>query len=384
VRRRRRRGSWALGAVVAWAAATAWAPARVARAQGEAATPPPHVAAPSAALLETGQNRFLYVKNADVVRPPASMAKVMTLVLAMDALRTGRVRWNELVSASEEAYRTGGSQIWLEPGEMLPLRQLLVAIAVGSANDAAVAVAEHLAGSVEAFVARMNAQARALGMTHTRFVNPSGLDLPGQPTQTTARDMALLGAYATRYPELLRLTSLREDRSIRDGKGGLKTGYTSQAGFCLLATARQGHLRLVAVVMGDPTSRQRFEDAMHLLTWGFRHYRAVVAVRAGEPLGWVRVRGGQVPQVPAVAAREVTFTVPSPTPINAVRRQVHLAQEVRAPVREGQVLGEATLSLAGERVRVRLVAGRAVARATWWDHLRHLGGVDPAAPNRAG
>jgi len=367
-------------------------------AQAEAASQP-QVEAPSAALLETGGHTFLYAKAADEVRPPASMAKIMTLVLALEAVQQGRVHWNDLVPVSDEAYRTGGSQIWLEPGEVLPFRQLVLAVAVASANDAAVAVAEHLGGSVPAFVAEMNAKARAIGMTHTRFVNPNGLDAPGTVTETTARDMAVLGDYAARVPGLLRLTATREDRSIRDGKGGhlwlvnhnrrllamvpgadgIKTGYTARAGYCVTATAKRGGLRLVAVVMGDPTAKARNQDAAALLQWGFAHFRAVAGVTQGETLGSVSVRGGRRPQVAVVAARSAYFTVPSTTATARPTVRLHLPGAVAAPVRRGQVLGTAEVSLGDRTERVPLLASERVERAGPWDFVRSMLGIRGAA-----
>jgi D-alanyl-D-alanine carboxypeptidase (penicillin-binding protein 5/6) len=374
--------------------------AGAAGAAGEAVAAPV-VAAPSAALVDASNGRVLFARGGDTVRAPASMVKIMTLVLGLRALESGRVRRSDLVAVSDEAYHTGGAQIWLEPGEVLPFGQLLTAVAVGSANDAAVAIAEHLSGSVPAFVAEMNAFARRLGMSHTRFVNPNGLDAPGQATETTALDMARLGVYAARMPELLRFTSTREDRSIRDGKGGhlwlvntnkllgqlpgvdgLKTGYTSAAGFCLTATAERAGLRLVAVVMGDASSKARFADTAALLNWGFAHYRAVYLTHRGERLASVPVRGGRSRAVAAVAVRDLTFTVPSgatPAP-QATRPEVRLATVVRAPVRAGQVLGRARFALPeGGSASVDLVAASSVARAQPLDLLRRLVGFLPSA-----
>jgi D-alanyl-D-alanine carboxypeptidase (penicillin-binding protein 5/6) len=376
---------------------------------GAAAAPPegrpaagPALVAPSAVLMDAASGQTLFGRNARQERPPASMAKLMTLVLAVEALRAGRVRGTDLVSVSDRAYRTGGSQIWLEPGETLPFRQLLVALAVGSANDAAVAVAEHLAGNVDRFVAEMNRKARAIGMTRTTFVNPNGLDEPGRPTRTTAEDIARLGVYASRYPELLRLTGTREDRTIRNGRGGtlwlvnhnrllgrvwgldgLKTGYTRAAGYCLAATARRDDLRLVAVVMGDPTSRQRFADAQALLEWGFAHYRAAVAARAGQRLATVPVAGGEPPWVPGVAAAPLAFTVPAGG--QAARPSLRLSlRRLSAPLRRGQVIGVATARLGDRTARVAVVAARAVPRATLGQTVRRLLGGIAGRPARDG
>ncbi len=359
----------------------------------------PSVSSPSAALLEGNGHAFLYMKQADEVRPPASMAKIMTLVLALEALQKGQVHLDDLVPVSDEAYRTGGSQIWLEPGEVLPFRQLVLAVAVASANDAAVAVAEHLSGSTDSFVAEMNAKAQSLGMTHTRFVNANGLDEAGTETETTARDMAILGAYAARVPGLLRLASIREDRSIRDGKGGhlwlvnhnrkllslvpgadgIKTGYTSRAGYCVTATAKRGGLRLVAVVMGAPTARTRNEDAATLLNWGFAYYRAVPAVVRGQVLAEIPVRGGRSPRVSAVARESTFFTVLSQSRPERSTIRVSVPSAVLAPVRRGRLLGTARITLAGKSVQVTLVAKDRVERASPFDFFRSMLSMRPGA-----
>jgi D-alanyl-D-alanine carboxypeptidase (penicillin-binding protein 5/6) len=341
-------------------------------------TPVPPIAAPAAIVVDATTGQTLWAKNPDAERPIASVTKLMTLLLAVRAIERGKARWNDLVPVSLAAYRTEGSQIWLEPGEHLPLRQMLIAIAVGSANDASVAVAEYLAGSTEAFVAAMNREAARLGMTHTHFVNPHGLPAVGH--YSTAADLARLGMAAVRYPALLRLTSQWEDRTIRNGRGGtlwlinqnrllrtfpgtdgLKTGYTQAAGFCLVATAVRDGTRLLVVVLGDPSSRQRFDDATALLTWGFQNYRTVTAIAPGQILGRVTVRRGSASSVTAVPLRPVFLTVlreGSERPTVSVS----LPTAIGAPVIAGQQLGWATVRLGGRQVaRVPLVAARPVA-----------------------
>ncbi len=364
------------------------------------APPPPVVSAPSAVLMDAAGGRVLFDRGGSVVRPPASMAKIMTLVLAVRALEGGKVHANDLVAVSEEAYRTGGSQIWLEPGEVLPFGQLLTAVAVGSANDAAVAIAEHLSGSVPAFVAEMNAFAARVGMRHTHFVNPSGLDGPGRATETTALDMARLGAYATAMPSLLRLTSTREERTLRDGKGGhlwlvntnrllglvpgvdgLKTGFTNAAGYCLTATAERSGLRLVAVVMGAANSKARFADAASLLNWGYAHYQAAYAVHRGAVVARLPVRGGRSREVAVVAGRDAAFTVARGAKIASAAHTLSLPAVLPAPLRAGQVVGEGVYTLPGLGTRrVPLVAAQDVARVRPFDVLRRLAGLLPMAP----
>jgi serine-type D-Ala-D-Ala carboxypeptidase (penicillin-binding protein 5/6) len=368
----------------------------------ERSVPPPVVSAPSAVLLDASSDQVLFERGGNVVRAPASMAKIMTMILAVQALQSGKVHARDLVAVSDDAYHTGGSQIWVEPGEVLPFGQLLMAVAVGSANDAAVAIAEHLSGSVPSFVAEMNAFAKKLGMAHTRFVNPNGLDSPGQPTETTALDMARLGAYAAGMPDLLRLTSTREDKSLRNGKGGhlwlvntnkligtvagvdgLKTGFTNAAGYCLAATAQRSGLRLVAVVMGAANSKARFADATALLNWGYAHYQAAFAVHRGERVASVPVRGGRTRDVALVAARDASFTLARGAQVAKITHTLSLPGVIAAPVRAGQVVGEATYMLPGTgTMRVPLVARANVPRVRPFDVLRRLVGLLPSTTRR--
>jgi D-alanyl-D-alanine carboxypeptidase (penicillin-binding protein 5/6) len=364
--------------------AATFAPAAAASsaASGTAAPPQIDVAAPSAVLVEASTGQTIYAKNAQQERPPASMTKVMTLHLALQAVAAHRVRLTDPVSVSENAYRLGGSQIWLEPGETIAFGQLLRAIAIGSANDACVAIAEHLAGSEAAFVTQMNAEAKRLGMNHTHYANSHGLDADGH--YTTAEDMAVLARTVVKDPGLLQLTSQREDRTIRNGKGGhlwlvntnrllgkvpgldgLKTGFTSKAGYCLTATAERQGLRLIAVVMGGSSSKQRFADISTLLQTGFSNYEAVLLAKAGQPLGSVKVLRGTAAQVPVVVGSDVRAVHPRGEQLT-VKLQPKLPADVHAPIRTGQAIGEARIMAGGRQIAaVPLVASTCVQKATW-------------------
>lgn len=330
--------------------------------------------APSAILIESSSGRVLYEKNADVERPPASMTKLMTLVLAFKALAEGRVTWQQPVSAGEDAVRLGGAQIWLERDEMLPFGELVKAVAVGSANDAAYALGKHLGGTEESFAAQMNREAHSLGLRHTSFKNAHGLDAPGH--LSTARDMALLGREAVRWPALVRLTSQWEDRSLRDGKGGklwlvnpnnkflrgypgadgLKTGFTNKAGYCVTATAKRQNLRLVAVVMGEPSAKDRYRDVSALMDYGFSHFRAEVAVVPGRPMLSVPVAGGTLARV-HLAAREALYVPRAAADRQPLKKVLHLYRPLRAPVHPGQTVGRLSFYSGAEPVgHVTLVA----------------------------
>lgn len=316
---------------------------------------PVKVVAPSAIVIDATTGQVLFSKNADEKRPMASVTKLMTLMLALQAVAHDKVRLSDWVPVSMEAYKTQGSQIWLEPGEHLTLNQMLTAIAVGSANDASAAVAEFLSGSTAAFVNRMNREAARLGLAHTHFENPHGL--PALNHYSTAADLARLAMAAVKTPKLLSYTSRFEDKTIRNGKGGtlwlinqnrllrtfagadgLKTGYTNAAGFCLVATARRDGTRLIAVVLGDPTSKDRFEDATTLLNWGFAHFRTAYPVAPGRVLGPVLVRHGHRATVPVAPARTVAVTLARGRE-QALTTEIRLPASVDAPVRQGQVLG---------------------------------------------
>ncbi|AEJ39770.1 Serine-type D-Ala-D-Ala carboxypeptidase [Sulfobacillus acidophilus TPY] len=318
-------------------------------------TPPAPVSAKAAELLDGQSGRVLYEKNAYEKLPMASVTKLMTLVLVLQAVHAKKLGLNELVPVSEEAYRVGGSQIWLEPGERMTVEQLIRAVAVGSANDAAYALGEYLAGSPDAFVAEMNRTARQWGMVSTHFANPHGLHDPNH--YTTAHDLGILALHALHTPGLLDYTRMREDRTIRNGKGGtlwlvnsnrllrtypgtdgLKTGYTSQAGFCLVATAKRGDTRMVSVILGAPSSKNRFHDAAELMTWGFMHYETVAIARKGQLFGTVRIRRGTQRMVGVQATSDAYVTVPKDQ--TALTRTVVIPPEVGAPVTTTRPIGK--------------------------------------------
>lgn len=339
--------------------------------------------------MDAASGQVFFERSADEQRPPASMTKLMTLRLVSKALAAGQVRWDEPVAVSEEAYRTEGAQIWLEPGEQMPFGQLVRAIAIASANDACVAVAEHLAGSIESFAKEMNAEARRLGLRHTHFANPHGLDDPEH--YTSARDMALLARQVLKDPRLVKLLTTREDRTIRNGKGGklwlvnhnrligrypgilgLKTGFTNGAGYCLTSAAKRQNLTLISVVMGLPTSKERFGDATSLLNWGFSHYEAKVLFDKGKVLGQVPVLKGEKVAVGAVPAAPVTVTLARGDK-SAVKTELRLEKQLKAPFAKGVPIGEVAVYRNGKREAVYpLTASEGMRKVTWDLLFKHL------------
>jgi D-alanyl-D-alanine carboxypeptidase (penicillin-binding protein 5/6) len=321
-------------------------------------------------------------RDADRQWPPASMTKMMTVLLALEQVHARKHSLGEQVRVSARAAEQGGSQVYLAAGEVFPLGDLLSAVMIPSANDAAVAVAEHLAGSVEAFVRRMNARARSLGLTGTIYQTPNGLPPKpgGQPDLTTARDLARVARELLKYPEALGWSGTKET-TFRDGAfvmkntnrlltrfagaTGLKTGHTWAAGFSVTATAQRGDLSLIAVVLGTPSRERCFGMASSLLGDAFDRYRLLVAARPGVSVGTVPVAGGADGSVKAVPAGDLKLVVP-----RADERQLviepRVPRELAAPVAAGQPVGDLVVRQGDREIgRVGLVSDAAVEQAGW-------------------
>jgi serine-type D-Ala-D-Ala carboxypeptidase (penicillin-binding protein 5/6) len=308
------------------------------------------------ALLEDAESgKVLYADNPDMEWPPASMAKMMLLLVAEDELRAGRVHLDDPVRISERSAHTMGSRVGLVEGKVYPLRELMKAALIKSANDAAVAIAEKIGGSVEATVRMMNARARALGMTHTEYHTVDGL--PPRPAHdvdhTSARDLATVARQLIYHTDLLKWSSLEQapfDGGVCmlhntnhlvghfEGCDGLKTGFTFQAGFNLTATARRGDLRLVAVVLGAPSNPQRFAQAAKLLQWGFAHYTAVSLLKSGQALP-IQVQADEGKLIQPVAASELRVVMPKDE-VDSLKVDYQVARTVSGPVHKGAPLGK--------------------------------------------
>ena len=318
--------------------------------------------AKSAILLDQLQGTVLYEKNADEQLPPASITKVMTLLLAMEALESGRIKIDDIVTASDYACSMGGSQIWLKPGEQMTVEEMLKAICIVSANDASVAVGEHIAGTNDAFIDMMNKRAQELGMNNTHFLNCTGLDEAGH--LTTARDIAIMSRelmkhngikeYTTIWMDTLRngeIELVNTNRLVRfyGGTTGLKTGTTNGAGSCLSATAERDGLGLVSVVMGCPTSDERFASARSLLDYGFANYMVAEAPSIDDKLYPVKVIHGVESFVDVTYQSPGGFVV-SKQGKDLIVQEVTLAEDVEAPVYEGQTLGSVDIIIDGIKV----------------------------------
>ena len=351
----------------------------------------------SALLMDIATGKVLFEKNAHEALAPASVTKVMTMLLIMEAIDSGSLGWDDTVTASEAAAAKGGSQIYLKVGETMSVADMVKSIAVSSANDCACAMAEHIAGSEAAFVEKMNQRAKELGMENTHFVNCTGLDDSEEAKKhlTCAYDIALMSRELLKYhPDILKYTTIWMD-TVRNGQfglsntnklirfypgaTGLKTGFTSGAGYCLSASAERDGLGLIAVVMGCETSAQRFTACRQLLDQGFAAYALVTPEL---PEAQVRIKLGTQPAVRAVPAEDTQLLIDK-TQKSLVETQTALELEVEAPVSKGQRLGTLTVTAGGQTLaQIPLVAEEAVPRLTFGQiFLKLLRRVTMAAEN---
>lgn len=341
------------------------------------------VSAPSAVLMHPS-GRVLYEKNAHEPLPPASVTKVMTLLLIMEALDEGAIALDDMVTGSAHAASMGGSQIWLKEGEQLTVDEMIKCIVVASANDCAVAMAEHIAGSEEAFVERMNTRAQELGMENTHFVNCCGLDADGH--LTTAYDIALMSAELIKHEKIFDYTLIWQDtirdgaftltntnRLIRsyDGMTGLKTGSTSVAGFCLAGTARRDGLDLIAVVMKADTSGARNADITAMLNYGFANFASVTPT-PDQPLMPIPVELGTQAEVP-VELGEVQPILIEKSRLGELEKNIAMEESLRAPVAAGQQVGSMTVLAGGEVLQqVPIIAVQEVPFLGVWGIFRQM------------
>jgi len=343
------------------------------------------VNAKAAALLDFNSGHFLLEKNADEKIEPASFTKVMTLYVVQDGLKSGAIKLKDMVTISERAWSMGGSQMYLKVGTQEPLDVLLKGLAVVSANDACVAVAEHMSGKVEMFVEEMNRKARELGLTNTTFVNVHGLPADGQVT--SARDMAILAShYIKDYPQVLNLHSMQEFTynnitqrnrngllNMNVGVDGLKTGYIKTSGYHLLATAQREGRRLIAVVMGAEKPKIREAEALNLLNYGFRNFILMEVLKKGDTVKTIPVKGGKFDTVELIAQDSVIITVPVREK-ESVKTTESIPAQIAAPIKKGAVVGQVSVEEGGKQIRqVNVLAKNDVPRG--WQRYLKIGGV---------
>lgn len=338
------------------------------------------VSCPSAILIEATTGKVIYEKDADTKRPPASVTKIMTLLLIYDAIHDSKIKLTDTVVVSEYAASMGGSQVFLEPDEKQTVETMIKCIAIASANDACVAMAEHISGSEEAFVKSMNERANTLGMKNTTFQNCNGLDADGH--ETTASDIALMSReLITKYPQIQEISTIwMEDITHETRKGstifgltntnklvrhypyatGLKTGSTGKARFCVSATARKDNLELIAVIMAAETSKERFRDATTLLNYGFA---TCTSYRDEKPakVRSIQVAGGKNQEVPIERKEAFTYIETTGANIGEIKRTMKLREDIQAPVQKGDCVGELIYHFKDQEIgRSPIVASKTV------------------------
>lgn len=336
----------------------------------------------SAILMDYNTKKVIYEQNSKEKLYPASLTKIMTLILGMEALESGKISLTDEVRISANAASMGGSQLWLEEGETQTVENLFKAITIRSANDASVALAEHIAGSEEIFVKIMNDKAKELGMNDTNFVNASGLH--HEDHYTTAYDVALMSAELLRHDQIHEWLTVYMDeilvgkkkdkvqslvntnRLIKeyDGTTGIKTGSTSQAGYCLSASAKKGNLHLIAVVMGSDTSKIRFDEAIRLMDYGFANFDSVIIGRKGDTVDKVLIQKGNTKYLEVTLERDCSLLIPKGQSKD-ITKEIVLPEYVEGPISQGDIVGELIVRIEGKEVdKVNLVAKGHVEKTT--------------------
>lgn len=344
--------------------------------------------AKSAILIDAGTGKILYEKNIDQKLPPASVTKIMTMLLAMEAIDNKQITLEDKVIISERASSMGGSQLYFEPGEQKTVEQLLKGIAVASANDACVAIAEHIAGTEEVFVKKMNEKATQLGMNNTQFMNTNGL--PEEGHYTSARDIALMSRELLKYPMIHKwlkiwmssmkvgkkgratLELVNTNRLIRTypGANGIKTGFTQEARYCLSASATRNNFTLIAVVLGSPTSQVRFVESKKLLDYGFASYESLVVAKNKGVIKEINVEKGKSDKVNIIAKEDLRVLVKKGNKQD-IKKEIVLPEAIKAPFEKGQKVGEIIVTNnSGENLgKIDLITEVGCEKASMFDTL---------------
>ncbi len=336
---------------------------------------PEELSAPAAVLMDAETGTVLFEKNSHEVRACASITKVMTLILVMEALDSGKIQWEDTVTASAHAASMGGSDIWLEPGETMSVEEMVKATIVASANDAAVALAELVSGTEEDFVRAMNEKAKELHMKETVFKNCNGLDEEGHVT--SAYDVAVMSAELLRHPKILQYSGIWMDE-LRGGKTqlvntnkllksypgitGLKTGTTSKAGSCISATADRDGLRLIAVVLGSSTGKERFSDAAKLLDYGYANYTMLLPEVPPEVFRDIPVKNGMTSSV-ATTCQITDKLLAGKGRGKSMEPEIYLPETVEAPIEKGEIIGKLIYKSGGKQIAEYPIAAEASVEA---------------------
>lgn len=348
-----------------------------------------NVTSKAAILIDASSKRVMYEKDADKKLPIASVTKVMTLLLAFEAIDSGNLTINESITASETAARMGGSQVFIDAGYNYNVGDMIKSVIIASGNDAAVLLAERISGSEDAFVVKMNKRANELGMTNTVFKNCTGL--PEKDHLSSARDVAIMSAELLKHEEYFKWSTIWMDelKHEKDGRStelvntnklirslngcdGLKTGYTSDAGFCVTTTAKRGDMRLISVILGGNSSKERFKESAELINYGFANYQNNRAVVAGDIVGTVSLKGGMEETVNAMALNDYFVCVRNDG-TDSLETRIELPENLSAPVQQGQEIGKIVISLNGQEVGcVTLVSANEHKKAGFIDRLKGI------------
>lgn len=342
----------------------------------------------SALIMDANTGQVIYELNKDERLPPASIAKIMTILLGLEAVKSGKISLSDEVLVSEYASSMGGTQVYLDMGEVQIVEELFKAIAIRSANDAAVALAEYIAGSEAAFVKMMNKRAKELGMNNTHFKNANGL--PNEEHYVSAYDVALMSKEILKYDIAKEwLTTYMYDMKVGKKKDkiqtlvntnklikqyqnvtGVKTGSTNEAGYCLSASAKRGNLELIGVIMGADTSKDRFNEAKRMLDFGFANYDSLMIGEKGDIIDSIKVEKGHVSTIDAIL-KEDSFVLVSKGQEGNVHKEVLLEESIKAPLEAGEEIGSMIISLNGKEIdRIKLVAKNSVKKASFLDMLK--------------
>lgn len=352
------------------------------------------VLAKSAILIEATTGKVLYEKNPDEKLPPASVTKVMTLYLIYEAIDSGKIKWEDTVTVSEYAASMGGSQIFLEPMEKQDVKTLTKSIAIASANDAAVAMAEYIAGSEQEFVKLMNEKAKELGMENTNFENACGLDTDTVNHYMSARDIAIISReLMTKYPDVKEFTTKWQDTithktrkgetefgltntnkllKMYDGATGLKTGSTKKALYCLSGSAERNGFSIIAVVMASPDPKVRFQEVAKMFDYGFANYQVVQCDEQGKNMGYTNVYKGEKPTVNGIIEKPASFVIKKGASTD-IQKDIQMIEGVKAPVIKGTKIGEAIYTYEGNEIgRIDILAEEDIKKASLNDMLKRL------------
>ncbi|MEX2462107.1 MAG: D-alanyl-D-alanine carboxypeptidase family protein [Paenibacillaceae bacterium] len=339
--------------------------------------------AKSAILMEVDTGTVIQEKNGDEKLPPASITKIMTMLLIMEAIDQGKIKMEDKVRTSEYAASMGGSQIFLEPGEEMTVKEMLKGIAMASGNDASVAMAEKLAGSEEVFVQMMNDRAKQLGMNHTHFVNCNGL--PAADHYSSAHDIAIMSRELLQHSEITEFTGVYQDYLRKDsakpfwlvntnklvrfytGADGLKTGFTVEAKFCLSATAKRDGLRVIAVVLGEPDTKTRNAEVSKLFDYAFSQYMSFPLIKTGDSLGSFKVNKGKTSTVPLTAKHPYSILLKKGEASTDIRHELQLQPKIKAPIEVGQSIGKIVVYKGGQILKEFPVESPVqIKKANWW------------------